>query len=333
MQSYGSDRVRRGDGEQVILSTRLSKGWTARVEKTLTSAEFPGTAVLWEEQYFEVILAEPLPQGGVRYVLEPWRDHHAMRVTDRYDVGSETLRAEEHRKLLQRDKQRKRANALGMLTGHLPLAVQEKMANELGVVPRRLTMLSAAPLIILAGVPAFICFALAFGGYPLPVPFWLFLILVYLTAESVLRFNLAFLNKPIGSFPGVLAYTVYRVVTRRPAPVIKGSAVTTAPVDVSEYDRFSVREPMVTLLSPADQARAAERWGYDYRRESTGVAIMILIVSAVGVISSYRMGAVSALLVAGALALEQVVRLLAFRRGPAGSVLRFVVRPLVRKFL
>ena len=46
MTPHGSDRVR-VDGERIVLSSRLPKGWTARVARTLTSAEFPGTAVLW----------------------------------------------------------------------------------------------------------------------------------------------------------------------------------------------------------------------------------------------------------------------------------------------
>ena len=44
-------------------------------------------------------------------------------------------------------------------------------------------------------------------------------------------------------------------------------------------------------------------------------------------------GAAIALLVAAALAVEQIVRLAALRRGPAASVLRFFVRPFVRKLL
>src|SRR5213075_2326954 len=103
MQAFGSDRVRQGDGEQIVLSSRLSKGWTPRVEKTLTSAEFPGTAILWEECYFEVVSVEDLQHGGVRYVLEPWRDHDAMRVTDRYDAESEAGRVEEHRRSLKQE--------------------------------------------------------------------------------------------------------------------------------------------------------------------------------------------------------------------------------------
>src|SRR5438132_9131623 len=105
MQTYGSDRVRL-DGDRLILSSKINKGWTPRADKTLTSAEFPGTAVLWNEQYYEVISAESIPQG-VRYVLEPWREHHAIRTTDRYDEESEAQRVEEHRRSLVREKQRK----------------------------------------------------------------------------------------------------------------------------------------------------------------------------------------------------------------------------------
>src|SRR6476661_946486 len=97
MQAYGSDRVRADDGERVVLLSRIPKAWTPRAPKTLTTAEFPGTAVLWEERYFEVVSAEPLPQGGVRYVLEPWQEMHAMRTVDHYDDAHEAARMEDYR--------------------------------------------------------------------------------------------------------------------------------------------------------------------------------------------------------------------------------------------
>src|SRR5258706_8265301 len=96
MQAYGSDRVR-ADGERMVLLSRIPKAWTPRAPKTLTTAEFPGTAVLWEERYFEVISAEPLPQGGVRYLLEPWREMHAMRTIDHYDDARDTAPLADHR--------------------------------------------------------------------------------------------------------------------------------------------------------------------------------------------------------------------------------------------
>src|SRR5579872_4419458 len=103
MQAFGSDRVRPGDGQQIILSSRLSKGWTTGNER------IPGTAVLWDERYFEVVGIEQVPQG-FRYVLEPWRDHHTMRLTDRYDAESEAQRVDEHRNTLKRETSRKSAN-------------------------------------------------------------------------------------------------------------------------------------------------------------------------------------------------------------------------------
>src|SRR5258708_33347770 len=145
MQAYGSDRVRPGDGEQFVLLSRISKRWTPRAVKTLTSAEFPGTAVLWEERYFEVVDAEALPQGGVRYVLEPWQEMHVMRTTDRYDAESETERLNEYRAQLSREKKRKSAKALAIFVGHLPSIVQEEIGRELGILSTRLTIVSTLP--------------------------------------------------------------------------------------------------------------------------------------------------------------------------------------------
>jgi len=84
------------------------------VEKTLTTAQFPGTAVFWEEQYFEVVEAYSLPQGGLEYVLEPWREHHVMRVVEPYDAASEAKRLADHRAHLNREKHRKTANLLAL---------------------------------------------------------------------------------------------------------------------------------------------------------------------------------------------------------------------------
>ena len=64
MRAYGSDRLRVA-GEKLILWTRVPKPkWVARVPKTLTKSEHPGTAILWEDQFFEVVKAEQLPNGA-----------------------------------------------------------------------------------------------------------------------------------------------------------------------------------------------------------------------------------------------------------------------------
>ncbi len=337
MDAYGSDRIRRGDGERMILSCRVSKGWTARVEKTYTSAEFPGTAVLWEGRYFEVVVAEVLPVGGVRYVLEPWRDHHAMRVTDRYDAESEAQRAEELRKQQQREKHRKSANALALLTGHLPAVVQEELGREVGILPPRLTLVSIFGVyVVIAAIALFIVSRVLAQQ---PIPFLPLVIAIYLGIESSVRFLINWTqSRPIGSPLGWIAYLLFYGARRRgtsPFAVEKGwgTPIPTAPADVAARDAFAMREPLVTLLTPADQRRIAERFGYDYRRHSKMVAIFILVFAALGVITAYRNQALVTMLVAAVVASEQVIRLIALRRGPAGSLLRFLVWPFMRKLL
>src|SRR5512141_8639 len=117
MTPYGTDRVRPGQAGEWIVSCRHSKGWTPRVAKTLTSAGHPGAAVLWDDHYFEVVSAQPGAAGTVRYVLAPWRDNHAIRLTDSYDAASEARREEEWCKAIAREKGRVAANTLGVFTG------------------------------------------------------------------------------------------------------------------------------------------------------------------------------------------------------------------------
>jgi hypothetical protein len=329
MKSYGSDRVRRGEGERIVLSSRAPKGWTARVEKTLTSAEFPGTAVLWEERYFEVVRAEP-DADGVRYILEPWRDRHAMRITDRYDEESEALRIEELRKAHQREKHRKSANALALLTGHLPAVAQERLGRELGVLPARITMISVVGEY--AVVAAMLLWLVNGTVTSTPRPFAAILIFCYLGLETTVRFFIVWTqSRPIGS---TLGFIVYLLFNGLPATE-KGFAI---PIpmpspEVQARDTLTLSEPLVTLLPPSDQTRIAARFAYDYRRLSVPVAIFILIFAVGGVITALRTNAVLMLLFASLLSIEQMVRLLALRNGPAASVFGWLVRPFLRKLL
>jgi hypothetical protein len=196
------------------------------------------------------------------------------------------------------------------------------------------------------------CLALQFGGHPLPIPGWLFSLTGWWTVESLVRFNGTFASgKPLGSLEGYIGYTIFWLLAPkradRPSPFVveRGTSVKAlrydfAPPDVALQDALIMREPLVTLLPPAEQEQIAIRTGYDYTRKSTSTAIYILIVAVVGVISSWmtmRSGrsftAFVSLLTALWLVIEQVMRLMAFRKGPAGSVLAFFARPITRKLL
>lgn len=340
MQAYGSDRVRPGDAEQLVLLARFPKQWTPRAAKTLTTAEFPGTAVLWEERYFEVVDAESLPQGGVRYVLEPWREMHIMRTTDRYDADREAERLAEWRAQYSRETKRKSANALALLTGHLPSVVQEELGRDLGILPARLTIVSAFG--VYAVVIALALWIVSGIMAQEPRPFSIFILTGYLFAETTLRFIVAWLfGRSIGSAAGTLGYIAYYYTvadrSRAVSPFAreKGTLVpiTEASEERATSDALLLREPLVTLLSAADQARVAERFGYDYRRQSGFIAAVLLVFASLGIATSIHSGARISFLVAAGLAVEQLYRLAVLRRRPVGSVLGILARPFVRKLL
>jgi hypothetical protein len=347
MHAHGSDRVRRGKGEQWVIFCRHGKGWTARVPRTYTSAEHPGTAILWEEQYFEVVDAQPVP-GGVRYVLEPWRENNAMRLTDAYDAPSENRREAEQRAAVGREKGRKAANLAGILTGHLPAAVQEKLASDLGILPTRLTVLSLiAPLLYEIWLVNESVRRMMVNDPGLPLV--LTLIGGYLGLESVIRLNIVWTQmRPIGSAAGWILYMIYyglspnRAHLANPMAVPRGESIqtTAAPPDVALSDAFTLREPFLTLLAPPDQKRLTQKFGFDHRANGYKVAGILLVFSIAGVVSSLvtlskgaSVSALTSLILAMIIAGEQVLRIPAMRRGPAGSILGVLVRPFARKLL
>src|SRR5207302_1266202 len=175
---------------------------------------------------------------------------HAMRTIDHYDDAHEAERAAEYRAQLARETKRKSANALAVLAGHLPAAVQEEIGRELGIIPARLTIISA-----------------------------------------------------LGVYAVLIALALW------------------------------IGAGLVPLLSPADQARVAARFGYDYRHQSSLIAILILFFAAIGVATSLHRGAVISLIAATVIAAEQIYRLAILRSRPAGSILGIAARPFVRKLL
>ncbi|MEO6259738.1 MAG: hypothetical protein ABIP63_05280 [Thermoanaerobaculia bacterium] len=356
MQAFGSDRVRppeknekngesgdndyNGENGQQLLLSRLPKGWTPRTPKTLTTAEFPGTAVLWDGAYYQVLEATALPQGGVQYLLEPWPDQHAIRVSDRYDAESEEARVLEWRRRLSQEKRRKSASLLAILTGHLPETIQEHLGRELGLSAPRMTQLSAFGTWLIAGG-----LAMWIGEGTInqtPRPAWVLVVAGYLFLESTIRFFAAFASgAAMGSPMGTMSYIAWYVAlgrsrgARSPFSQEKGRSIktTAATPEQAELDAFTMRESLATLLPRADQERIAARYPYEYRRNGSIIAVIILGFSLIGVFSSFHKGEKLSLLVAAALSAEQIWRLLAFRSHPAGSVLGFLVRPFMRKLL
>lgn len=337
MQTHGADRARQA-GDKVILHSALAKGWTARTPKTLTNSEHPGTAVLWEEQYYEVVEATALPTGGVRYVLTQWREDHTIRTFESYDAHAEELRIADHERVRRQRRAGFLANLSGVFLGFLPAPVQMHLENELGVRATRMTLLSCLLPMISLGICIYVQVGARIRGALSPVPGLLWPILGLLAVEAVIRFFVAMSQgRPMGSVIGMLAYAIYRPLSgkRDSLPSASGGrgysvAFTPPTEDVARRDALTLKEPLLTLLAPAEQQRLAERIGFDYRRTASGVAWVICVAAAIGAFTSKTpLG----MLIAAAVAIEQALRLIKLRREPAGSIFGFVVRPFVRDLL
>jgi hypothetical protein len=324
----------------MILLSAISKGWTPRVPKTNTSAEYPGTGVLWEDQYFEVVEAVAAEGERVRYVLMPWRDEHTIRTFESYDAESEARRLADYQLARRQNRASAASRWSGILLGHLPGSVQLRMQNELGVTPSRMTVASCIPPMVLFAVCVMLAVEATIEGGRSPIPFWLTLLCGYMFVESLVRMTVALSSgRGMGSLLGTIAYVVFR----RQLPVSErgGNTLFTLPPseEVAQSDALMMKAPLLTLLSRAEQQRLAERHGFDYRKHAYGLTWTMLVFALLGVITSYGKvagGSATALLslvAAIAVAAEQVLRLTQLPRGPAPSVFGALVRPFVRDVL
>jgi hypothetical protein len=336
------------DGERVYLASRWPKeSWNARIERTLTTAEHPGTAVQWGEQCFEIIDVQTLANGGVEYTLEPWLEHHTIRTLTAYDAASETARAADRRMMATREKQRHTVNALALLTGHLPGAVQQHLADELNVSAARISMVSIVGELV---VFCLIVLSLVQSIFNHTVPsMWLLVLGPLAGLDAFVRFMTVFAQgRPRGSIFGLVAYSIYYLLAPNrsrlvpPLKVEKGFTVRIGetPDELKLHDYFLMREPLITLLTVDEQRRVAERVSYDYTRLSARVAFCILFVALAGVVSLLMKLADTrsfitflSLLITAYVCGEQVHRLLILRSAPAPSVFRYLVRPFVRGLL
>ncbi len=348
LPAFGEDRVERGPGGGAALLCPVSKpSWTPRREKTLTTAEYPGTAVEWNGQIFEVRRAQPLPEGGMRYVLAPWEEGHAIRRLERYDAESERGRSATRNDLASRVRRRRASILLAPLAGFLPGNVQKDMESEFGAPAIAMTVASALPLAVIGFLGLLDRLLGMFGGpgTGLGFPVWLappYFIALYLFGESALRLGSAMaMGEPMGSFPVVVCYAAWRE-AREPKAKSPGRSASPEERDRDASDRFRMLEPLLALLSPAEQETLTRRFGFEPVRWGKITAAILLVLAGTNFLvalvdlsaGTLRFADGLWLLAGGALTWEQIRRLrLLTAKCPAGSLLAFLVRPLAKPLL
>jgi len=333
VQAYGSDRLRVSpeDG-RIFLSSRMPKEWQGRAVRAASDIPHPGTAVLWDDVFYEVLEITELPTGGVQYELAPFPDDLLMRGGVAYDEASEVERAAVMRDVKRWERSRKIVNWLAPITGHAPAAVQEWMHREIGTPLTALTIASAIPPIIFAAVCLRWMLNERMDGAALPIPKILLLFALYLGIESAFRlYSAANSGRPVGSVPGLVVYAIAHALFLRHTALPSAFKVergyasfsrTAPPDDVALHDALIMREPFLTLLAVRDQQKLAERFGF-----------IGLLTSIGGLRQGHGLSALVSLFLSGWLAIEQVVRWPALASNGAASILRFVVRPLSGRLL
>lgn len=219
---FGTDRLEIGPVGSFRLLCSTSKGWRPRAPTTGRRAEHPGTAIEWQQEIFEVVAADPLAGGAIRYSLEPWRNDFAIRSLERYDAESESARATERRWRAGAPRKRRLAVLFSPLLGHLPGSVQEKMEKDFGAPANAMTVVSAFPLFVLGAFGLFAFVARLAGGSLTPLPEPSLPLSLYLVGESSLRLLVVVSqSRPAGSIPGILLHGIgSRIVAR-----LRGTAV------------------------------------------------------------------------------------------------------------
>jgi len=219
LRPFGDDRLENEPDGRVSLVAAASKEWRPAVPAASRRAEHPGTAVSWEGAIFEVLAAEPLADGGVRYSLAPWRDDHAIRLLERYDAESETARRRERRWKADALRKRRAAILLSPLLGHLPGSVQERMEREFGAPANAMTIVSALPLLAVGQIGLMGAVAGLAGVSLAPLPEPPFPLAVYLFGESAIRLVIvATQSRPAGSLAGTLAFALWTSIIGKRAP-------------------------------------------------------------------------------------------------------------------
>ncbi len=347
-RALGRDRLGVEAGGRLLLDCVAPKGWRGRSPATPTSTEHPGSAVRWEEAFFEVLEVRPLGGETVRYVLAPWDDRHAMRVVETYSEDAEAARSLERDDVARRSDRHVYVLLVAPFAGCLPGHVQERLEHDYNVPARLLSLASALPLWVAGWFSLILLLAASVtGGSSLPTPLLVFG--VYLLAESTARLVVCVLQgRPIGTLGGTLLYEAWRHLGRAKAlaegrPVPKEKAVWDVDPDASRdlLDRYHVLEPAAGLLPVDDQVLLAERFGFDGLRWGKTGAIFLLVMfgplaaaSVLGALSVFEISDIPKLAVFGGIVAEQVARLRKLAAGRlAPSVLGLLVRPFAGPLL
>jgi hypothetical protein len=206
-----------GERYRLRLETPVERTWRARIEGDQIRATHHGTALLFQDHYYEVVLTEVGGTGLIHYYLAPWPDDAIIRQAAELSPATSELAASQQKTERQRAKVGSLLLFATPFLGLLPKRDQLRLEREYGTDSLLATSISAA----LIGLPAAIMtvfgiassFGAGFGASTNPDVQRLLAPALYFFAESMLRIWSSFsAGEPAGSLPVVIAAELVRTV-------------------------------------------------------------------------------------------------------------------------
>jgi hypothetical protein len=209
-------RFASGNPYRLRLETPVERNWRPRIEGDQIRSAHPGTALLFQDRYYEVMLCEPGEDGLIHYHLSPWRDDSLIRQAAELSAATSEQAAIDHREERQRHKRSTLLLVATPLLGLLPSRDQIRLEKEYGADPIFNTTISAILIGLPASVITWLGIAASIGssfGSPAAGARQYTGLALYFLAESLIRGSSALTaGQPVGSVPVVIVAELVRAI-------------------------------------------------------------------------------------------------------------------------
>jgi hypothetical protein len=226
-------------------------GWKQRMLSQDAKTTFPGSAVLFEDRHYEMVLEEEDGTGRHLYYLNPWDERFPIRIQFAY-TREECLRWMRERKNERIQQQQTIAIKLLLpFFGLLPASDQVMLQNRYGVNATTMTTSSALILFVVGGYSIIMGVSrMMTGGAAGPF----YLAGGYFLGESLFRIlESVKAEEPSGSFPVTFPIEIVRAVKRQFDPAYRQQSL-----EQIESPRFRDQ-----YLSAMDQVTEVAGQGHD----------------------------------------------------------------------
>ncbi len=227
----------------IVLDTPFEKpGWKQRIPSTFGKAPYPGTAILFDGHYYEVVRIK-WKEGTFprfQYYLAPWKPEFPIREQVDYTQAYARTVLAERKKAAAHNKRAGLLQFSMPLLGLLPADDQRRIDRIYGLPALRMTFYSTLPLMPLGTWLSMAWVEAAISGAPPPGLYGKLLSWgPYIFIESYIRLTATWkFGLPMGSLAIVLPIEIVREIRRQFDPEYRRKAFESMKVGRSRHEQF-----------------------------------------------------------------------------------------------